>query len=160
MGVYVSSACLAGYDNVVELVGALYRTGIKDIEVGSGSKPGSSDFRHQLRAYACNYLIHNYFPPPEEPFVLNLASANPTIRQRSLDLVQQAIELSAELGAPFYSVHAGFITDPYTFLEGHFLFPDVTSPDASQRAFERFVSSLLLADQYAQEYQIKLLVEK
>jgi sugar phosphate isomerase/epimerase len=53
-------------------------------------------------------LVHNYFPPPSVPFVLNLAATDPVIRASSHALCRQAIELSAELGAPFYSVHSGF----------------------------------------------------
>ena len=158
MSIYVSSACLNGYPNFVELVRHLCEFGIRYIEDGAGSKPGPN-FIEQLHAYPCNYLVHNYFPPPTEPFVLNLASADPMIQQRSLDLVRQAIDLSAEFDAPFYSVHAGFITDPYAFSNGHFQFPDATEPDAPQRAFDRFVSALLTADQYAREHRVKLLVE-
>jgi sugar phosphate isomerase/epimerase len=155
---YVSSACLAAYTDIVSLVKHLCRIGLNRVELGSGSKtrPG---FLEQLRAYACGYLIHNYFPPPDEPFVINLASTNPIIQQRSLNLVQQAIELSAELGAPFYSVHAGFITDPHTFGGTHFLFPSPTESDAAQHALDRFVSNLLMVDQFAQEHKVGLLVE-
>ena len=104
-------------------------------------------------------MIHNYFPPPKEPFVLNLASADATIQQRSLDLVRQAIELCVRLGAPFYSVHAGFITDPYAFGGTHFLFPDSDGPDAAHYAFDRFVSSLLEVSQYARQHNVGLLIE-
>ena len=53
------------------------------------------------------FLFHNYFPPSSEPFVLNLASNNPDILSVSRQHCLNAITLSAELGAPFYSVHAG-----------------------------------------------------
>lgn len=53
-------------------------------------------------------LVHNYFPPPEKPFVLNLAATDPAIRNASHALCRQGLELTARLGAPFYSVHAGF----------------------------------------------------
>lgn len=53
-------------------------------------------------------LVHNYFPPPAVPFVLNLAATDPAIREASHELCRQAIDLTADLGAPFYSVHSGF----------------------------------------------------
>ncbi len=53
-------------------------------------------------------LVHNYFPPPPAPFVLNLAATDPAIRAASHQLCHAAIELSAAIGAPFYSVHSGF----------------------------------------------------
>lgn len=155
---YVSSACLNGHTDIVDRVQRLYHAGVRRIELGSGSSTGPS-FVEQLRSYPCHYLVHNYFPPPDESFVLNLASADRAIRKRSLDLVQRAIELCVELEAPFYSVHAGFITDPYAFSGTHYLFPAPTGSDARQRAFDRFVSSLLAVDEFAREHQVGLLVE-
>jgi len=55
-----------------------------------------------------NFLIHNYFPAPREEFVLNLASDDRGILDKSKQLCRQAIDLSQEMGAPFYSVHSGF----------------------------------------------------
>lgn len=54
------------------------------------------------------FLIHNYFPRPREPFVLNLASNNGRSLSLSLEHCKKAVDLSAALQAPFYSVHAGF----------------------------------------------------
>ncbi len=54
------------------------------------------------------FLVHNYFPAPAEPFVLNLASDDDANLDRSRSHCKGAIELAAELGAPFYSAHAGF----------------------------------------------------
>jgi sugar phosphate isomerase/epimerase len=56
-------------------------------------------------------LLHNYFPPPEKPFVLNLAATNRGTLVRSWEHVQKAIDLSARCGAAFYSVHSGFALD-------------------------------------------------
>ncbi len=53
-------------------------------------------------------MMHNYFPTPEVPFVLNLAATDPQIRAESHALCRRAIELTAAVGAPFYSVHSGF----------------------------------------------------
>ena len=53
-------------------------------------------------------MIHNYFPIPEIPFVLNLAATDSAIQADSHALCRRAIELTAAVGAPFYSVHSGF----------------------------------------------------
>jgi len=45
-----------------------------------------------------NYLIHNYFPPPSKPFVLNLASLDDKLYKQSIDLCINAIKLSKNLG--------------------------------------------------------------
>lgn len=57
-------------------------------------------------------FAHNYFPAPKEPFVLNLASSDATIRDRSIAHCVRGVELSYAVGAPFFSAHAGFCVDP------------------------------------------------
>lgn len=56
-----------------------------------------------------SFLIHNYFPQPKANFVLNLASTDENIRQKSLSHCRRAIKLCQEFSLPFYSVHAGFL---------------------------------------------------
>lgn len=53
-------------------------------------------------------LLHNYFPPPARPFLLNLASSHGKTLRQSREHCARAMELSAELGAPFFAAHAGF----------------------------------------------------
>jgi len=57
-------------------------------------------------------LVHNYFPAPRIPFVLNLASANPIIRTQSIEHCLKGLRWSAKAGADFYCAHAGFCLDP------------------------------------------------
>jgi len=56
--------------------------------------------------------IHNYFPAPKEPFVLNLASRNSEIRTQSISHCVKGLELAKQVDCKFYSVHAGFCIDP------------------------------------------------
>ncbi|MFN5459473.1 MAG: GNAT family N-acetyltransferase [Bacteroidota bacterium] len=55
---------------------------------------------------------HNYFPAPKEAFVLNLASNDESIRRKSIEHCIKGIFLSHEIGARFFSAHAGFCIDP------------------------------------------------
>lgn len=57
-------------------------------------------------------MPHNYFPAPADPFVLNLASINDTLRQRSISMCRQGLELAKAADSPFYAAHAGFCIDP------------------------------------------------
>lgn len=59
-----------------------------------------------------NLQVHNYFPPPEDPFVLNLASNDQVIFNKSISHIRKAIDFAIELGRPIYSFHAGFLFDP------------------------------------------------
>jgi sugar phosphate isomerase/epimerase len=96
---------------------------LRRVELTS-SMPYQEEIAEQLagaRQWGMRWLLHNYFPPPRDGFVINLASADPAIRRRSIEHCRAALELSAAISAPFYSVHAGFTTDPRpTDLGGRF----------------------------------------
>ena len=82
-----------------------------NIELGAGVHVQPGDLDSLLKLSGMSWLVHNYFPPPENPFVLNLASQNPGLLAQSRALCEKAIEWCARLRAPFYSVHAGFRAD-------------------------------------------------
>lgn len=58
------------------------------------------------------FLVHNAFPLPNDDFVLNLASPNEGVRMASLNAASRSAKIAASCGAPFYSVHCGFLSDP------------------------------------------------
>ena len=90
----------------------LSRAGVKAIELSGGAYSGT--LLNDLQALASNidFQIHNYFPPPMDPFVLNLGSLDPQVGQRSVAHVEQALEWCGALGGDRYSFHAGFLLDP------------------------------------------------
>jgi sugar phosphate isomerase/epimerase len=65
----------------------------------------------QMREEGIEVILHNYFPPADDPFLLNLASLDPELVQRSRRHCEEAISLSAELGSAFFAAHAGFVAD-------------------------------------------------
>lgn len=133
--------------------------GIHHLELSSGTRfeEGMLDIVLQYHRRPTQYLVHNYFPPNRDPFVLNLASTNEYTLQRSRDHCRTAIALAAELGAPYYSVHAGAamharpedLGRPQT----HLIHKDV------QKAYETFVDSVALLSRYAASKGLRLLVE-
>lgn len=156
--VFVSTVCLPGVQPITSRI-SLYRShGLNAIELGAGVSV-DKDSQSQVAEIECQFLVHNYFPPPPEPFVLNLASGDDGVRQRSLELVFRALALTARLGAPFYSVHAGFITDPTSFGKTSFVFPMPASPDEAEFALHRFTTALEIAVDRAQHLGVQLLVE-
>lgn len=98
----------------LQSIASLQDSGLINIELsGGGYTPGLAEGLLEVQeSGAVNLQIHNYFPPPEEPFVLNLGSANPQIADRSLSHVRNAIELARRIGSFKYSFHAGFLIDP------------------------------------------------
>lgn len=53
-------------------------------------------------------IAHNYFPPPDVSFVLNIASADPLVRKNSLDMIRKAIDFSLACGRNHFGIHAGY----------------------------------------------------
>jgi sugar phosphate isomerase/epimerase len=88
--------------------------GFKNIELSGGTEyyDGFEDDLLELKArYDLNYMCHNYFPPPKEHFVLNLASLNNEIYEKTLKHLTHAIELSKKIDANKFGFHAGFLVD-------------------------------------------------
>jgi len=65
-----------------------------------------------LSDFPFQYLVHNYFPIPKESFVLNIASADPNIRNKSIQHIKNSIRFCEKIGAELYTFHPGFLTDP------------------------------------------------
>jgi sugar phosphate isomerase/epimerase len=156
--VFVSTACLPRGQSLASCL-SLYRSHeLNAVELGAGVVV-TEDCLSRLVELDGQFLVHNYFPSPSESFVLNLASGDEGIRQRSLDFVSEALALTARLGAPFYSVHAGFITDPTSFGKTSFVFPMPVSPDEVQFAMDRFITTLEIVTDRAQRLGVQVLVE-
>lgn len=156
--IFVSTACLPGGEHILSRLSQYLENGLCDVELGARVLV-DQDALAKLSEMKGRFLIHNYFPPPADPFVLNLASADASIRQRSLDFVSNALVLSARLSAPFYSVHAGFITDPTAFGTTSFIFPMPTTRDESRFAMRRFIESLGVVAKHVQQLGVQLLIE-
>ena len=111
--IYVSS-CSVRADSIRESVDTLAKAGIRNIELTGGTRyyPEYEDDLLELKIkYDLNYLVHNYFPPPPEPFILNLATLDEKVHKLSVEHCLNAIKLSRRLGCEKYGVHAGFLID-------------------------------------------------
>lgn len=84
--------------------------GFFDIELSSGIYL-ENQVKKIKKISKKNFSIHNYFPPPKEPFVMNLASLNDEIYNLTHDFIISSIQNSADLDCNFYSFHPGFIVD-------------------------------------------------
>ena len=66
-----------------------------------------------IQEFPFTYLVHNYFPIPEDSFVMNIASWNPWLKNRSIEHAKKAIDFCKKFGANLYTFHPGFLTDPH-----------------------------------------------
>lgn len=156
MTAYAATQCLEGVDSVAEALDTYARLGIDRVELsGPHDRPPSREVLDGLAAMPFEFVVHNYFPAPDEPFVLNLASADPAVRQRGIDHVLGNLELCARIGAPLYTVHGGFRCDP----RPDFVFRPDEGMVAEELAMDLFADAIARACQRAEELGVDIGVE-
>lgn len=101
-------------------------------------------------------MPHNYFPTPEFPFVLNLASENYEIQKRSIDHCINGLKISKMTSAPFFAAHAGFCIDPKPTELGNRIEFGVFDKDKHKK---NFLSSIAKVVNEAEKIGISFLVE-
>lgn len=108
--IYISSSCLKE-KYIGKAVTDLAAHGFKYIELSGGTDyyDGiTSDLVRLKKRYGLTFLIHNYFPPPKDHFVINLASLDDDIYQKSIQHLLTGLALAKQLGCDRFSFHAGF----------------------------------------------------
>lgn len=161
MSCYISTGCFQT-KKLDEIVASACKYGF-NLELSSSLLfyPGMLEPIFQSKSEIC-FLVHNYFPPPTVPFVLNLASSDPVVYSRSVNLCFEAISLCAEIGVSYYSVHAGFAMEMNVdmlgkpHLQGHAY---STAKSDRGKAYQIFVETIRKLAKFAAEKQIRLLVE-
>lgn len=112
MSLYVSTAWSEVEDNNLENIIETYvKNGINNIELSGGVNYEENVINILIKLkekYGLNYIIHNYFPPPKEDFILNIASEDRTNRNRSIKFIKDTIDLGEKIDAFQYTFHAGY----------------------------------------------------
>tara|TARA_B100001964_G_C14046283_1_gene514928 strand:- start:207 stop:890 length:684 start_codon:yes stop_codon:yes gene_type:complete len=57
--------------------------------------------------------VHNYFPPPKDPFTLNISTFDKDLFKICNNHIKNSIRLSSELEGDYYSFHPGLLIDPH-----------------------------------------------
>jgi len=131
--------------------------GMNEIELSGGMYSESLLNDLLILSSKINFQIHNYFPPPEKPFVLNLGSLDPNVGMRSYDHVVKALEWCSILGSDHYSFHAGFLLDPGV----HELGKKISDRGLYNRdeSIEIFISRVKDLNEIAKKSNITLMIE-
>ena len=108
------SISTGGYKKLsgLEAIKYLEKNNIFCIELSGGKYSKNQINKITLFKNKLNLKIHNYFPPPRRPFVINLATNNKKILKKSVDHIKKSILFAKEIGDNVYSFHAGFRLDP------------------------------------------------
>ena len=159
---FISTTFLHDGESVFDALIALKGYGIKDVELGSNHKAENSDVLKILPQMGLRFLVHNYFPPDEDRFVLNISSTDESIRQESLKRIKGKIDFAASIEAMLYTFHSGFLVQPEERQETSngiydFLYPQKTK-DYS-KAWLCFMKSLEEIARHAEYTGIRCAVE-
>ena len=106
-------------------------------------------------------MVHNYFPAPKIPFVLNIASTDEKKIVQTKTFAKRAIDLSFRLGAPFYSLHAGFAAS----LQPNFLgqarkWSEISVNDREiDKSYQVMIETTQEISDYAKDKKMSLLIE-
>lgn len=130
MGCYLSTSCF-GRSYVSDAIRQCHEISPYRIEI---SAPHHYQPVGELEAILRNFreegyafTLHNYFPPPEESFVLNMASADESGYTRTQALIKDALRLAVAAGSPLYGIHAGYLARANAESDGMFTFDDELS---------------------------------
>ena len=154
--IYVSTGGMSSQQGLHTAL-ELFENGINGVELSGGLHSATVE-RDLLKVpKQLDLQIHNYFPPPLEPFVFNLASADELTFKRSFDHVCSCILLAHKLGLSTYSFHGGFRISPEVKQLGRSLGRHALS--GKEEAYEIFEDALLELSKIASEKNIELLIE-
>jgi len=154
MRIYVSTLAFRG-DSLETIIQKAKENGIS-LEFSSGV-PYRPDLIDLFLDAPVSKIAHNYFPPPKEPYVLNLASANEKIRRKSVNHCLRNLELTKKTNGPFFAAHAGFCVDP----DPKELGEKIVIKDSFDRSVNMnyFYDSLREITDYAQEIGVPFYIE-
>jgi sugar phosphate isomerase/epimerase len=140
--IFVSSSCVKA-STIGQAVRKLADAGFTAIELSGGTQPYNEleqDLLQLKKEYGLYYLCHNYFPPPPQPFVINLASLDDRIAHLSMEHIRRSISLAHKLEAFKFGFHAGFRMDiPLNELGQSIARQELFDRD---KAMDRFVTNL------------------
>lgn len=155
--IYISTSAFKS-KRIEDIVAICLKGGFTNLELGSNIdySDGNLDLIFKYNGQM-KFLLHNYFPRPKDDFVLNLASDNGKVLARSIKHCREAIDISAKIGAPFFSVHAGFA---FHSSPGDLGRPQVGLPRIPyQKAYNTFIESVSGLVNYAVNQRVKLAIE-
>lgn len=143
--IYVSTSCVIK-EYIVDSVIKLHSCGFRNIELSGGTKYYENieqDLLDVQKKHDLNFLCHNYFPPPKEQFVINLASTDLLILQKSISNIKKSLNLSQKFGAKKFGFHAGFYFNPDINQLGKRITPkDIVETESAQIQFAQVFNTL------------------
>jgi len=150
--IYASTQCLPNR-SLAGTLDSYAEHGIERVELGF-CPDATVDVAALVDRHAFEFVAHNYFLPRDDEFILNLASPDDALRERTIEYLKDAITFCDRYSIPRYTFHGGFRVDPDTSLT----FPKRTPPPYEE-CFERFVTALRPVLDHAEAVGVDIAVE-
>jgi sugar phosphate isomerase/epimerase len=142
MTIYMSSGAFRAR-TVPRVIDDALRLGITHVELSSGlaHEPDLYPALKRGMDSGLTFLVHNYFPAPADPKVLNLTAGDPEGLTWSLNHCRRALDLSVTVGGGFYSLHSGFAVSLKASMLGK---PDVQAAAMKNTTVDREAAHQLM----------------
>ena len=114
---YISTTFLKNGQPVEKAIKLLNKQKIFNIEIGSNHNYEKNLSFFKKYKFINNFLLHNYFPVPKNGFVINIASDDKKIRNRSINQIIKSINFAKKYSCKIFTFHPGFIGDPQEGLD-------------------------------------------
>ena len=157
--IYVSSSCIKK-NRIIEILEEYAANGITHIELSGGTNyypEIEKDLIDLKQRHRLEYACHAYFPPPQEEFVVNLASCNDEIYERSIRHYEECISMLMRVKCNTLSVHAGFLMEITTDNIGKKICDPIIYDE--REAYERFCNAYKHIEDLCNKSNIRLYLE-
>ena len=147
MTVYLSTSCY-GRISVSNAIKQCQKIAGNFVEISAPHDYQSmDDLKEVLKGFrdkGVNFALHNYFPAPKSPFVLNMAASDSITYNKTEELIKNAFCLADYAESPIYGIHAGYLAKAKAGEDGYFIFSD--EEESYKTALEntiKFVNNIL-----------------
>jgi sugar phosphate isomerase/epimerase len=161
--IFISTTFAQDNTPISQVLKLCKKAGITNIELGSNHSH-EQNYQEMVKKFNFNYLVHNYFPIPKESFVVNVASLNDLIYNKSINHIKKCIDFCQKIGAKLYTFHPGFLNDPKgpNKDSDNYDFQFQTSTDLSNQyelSFQRMILATKNLVIYAHKKDVKIAIE-
>ena len=135
---------------------------IDGIELGSTHAYQSNIGNIISKNWVGRIVTHNFFPPMKDvEFVMNIASDDIDIRNKSVNHAVFCIKFAASIGAEVYTVHPGFTAKPDIHKNTNYTYDFSFNDEKVDKkiSFVNMVKSLKLLIKIAKKNKIRLAIE-
>lgn len=123
---FVSTACLKGEKSYERVINEFLNNDIKNIEL-TGVHPylENDKLENLIKDYinkGAKFTFHNYYPPPNEPIVLNYFTENQELKKKCQNIIKNAVSLAKKTNVKIYAFHPGYYREASINEKGYFDF--------------------------------------